>query len=111
MTTQDLDLWKASNQERIEERTELSRTLAANGYADLLVSTRETVSEFGVKEWTLIALLDNQDDDSELVVPNHCWGAAYTLAKADMVDLEEDEDESTLTARKRHDNGVFVRLL
>lgn len=111
MVDSTLNLWNASDQERIEQRADLSRTLAENGYTDVLVSSRETVSEFGVKEWTLIALLDKQDEDGEIIVPEHCWGAAYTLAKADMVELEENEDEGTLTARKRHDGGVFVRLL
>lgn len=104
-----LDDLKASDTERVQKRSNLARTLAENGMSNVLVSTRETVSGFGVKEWALINELDD-DDVEELVVPKHCYSAARTLAKHGMVTLEEtDEDE--LIARKRHDGGVVVRIL
>jgi len=103
-----IEQFKAGTKERTEKRAKLSKTLAQNGYEDVLVSTREKISGFGIKEWTLITLLDNAETE-EITVPDHCWNAAYTLAKADMVTLTETED--TLTAQKRHDGGVFVQIL
>lgn len=100
------DQFDETNEDRIEKRSDLAHTLATNGYADCFVSTREKVSGFGVKEWTLISLLDNQSDP--ISVPKHSWSAAYNLADANFVKLDKSND--TLTAQKKHNGGVVVRI-
>lgn len=108
MTRDTIDRFDAGDTERVMKRGDIARALSKGGLNDTLVTSRETISSFGVKEWTLISMLD-ESKENEIEVPSNAWKAAETLAEADMVSLDRPNN-TTLIARKEHDN-VVVRVL